>query len=56
MVSCTPSGAGPIARRVLMKQNHLLAASNVYKEGDDDDKFSDVVPGSRDMSVSRAVC
>lgn len=38
-------------------QNPLLAASNAANGGasGDDDKLSDYVPGSRDISVSRAV-
>lgn len=44
----------------LTVQNPLLAASNAHghpnNNGSDDDKLSDYVPGSRDLSVSRAVC
>jgi len=38
-------------------QNPLLAASNAATNGNgvDDDKLSDYVPESRDLSVSRAV-
>ena len=38
-------------------QNPLLAASNAVTNGSgaDDDKLSDYVPESRDLSVSRAV-
>jgi hypothetical protein len=45
--------------RSLTIQNPLLAASNALgaprSQNGDDDKLSDYVPDSRDMSVSRAV-
>lgn len=57
-----PIRAAPPARTrstcaELISQNPLLAASSAVNpsNGVDDDKLSDYVPGSRDLSVSRAV-
>lgn len=36
-------------------QNPLLAAANASSNNADDDKLSDYIPDSRDLSMSRAV-
>lgn len=47
------TGSLGIALRAL--QNPLLAAANASSNNADDDKLSDYIPDSRDLSMSRAV-